>query len=261
MTNTTSKIILTGAMLAMTLAVAPAADATTCAAVEPRADAARIRRLNVCARRAALADARGRRYDLERCAAKVRARFLAVLGKAGCPVEPSVVHAEEAFRGRRGERVRGLVDIAGRVAEIDYEVIDGVAVFEGDIVLGPAEEVAAESADTIVARAATDGTAPLQPKSGTRKGGSSFVWPNNVVPFEIDSSLSDTLKDRIYPQRRGGLRPLHDRRRMFVERRPEDRAPGHQTRRHLHTRQRHPRDRARGRPLPRGDPHRPRLVH
>lgn len=62
---------------------------------------------------------------------------------------------------------------------VTYEIIDGLAMFEGDIVLG-------EVSNT--------GTVEAQ---GIGIEGSSFRWSNGVVPFVINSGLSSTLKTNI----------------------------------------------------------------
>jgi Astacin (Peptidase family M12A) len=62
---------------------------------------------------------------------------------------------------------------------VTYEVIDGLAIFEGDIVLG-------EVSDT--------GTIEAQ---GIGIEGSGFRWANGIVPFVINSGLSTTMKTNI----------------------------------------------------------------
>jgi hypothetical protein len=62
---------------------------------------------------------------------------------------------------------------------VTYEIIDGLAVFEGDIVLG-------EVSDT--------GTIKAQ---GIGREGSSFRWTGGIVPFVINSGLSSTMQTRI----------------------------------------------------------------
>jgi Astacin (Peptidase family M12A) len=62
---------------------------------------------------------------------------------------------------------------------VTYEVIDGLAIFEGDIVLGTVS-------DTGVIEA-----------QGIGIEGSGFRWTNGVVPFVISSSLSSTMQTSI----------------------------------------------------------------
>ena len=68
-----------------------------------------------------------------------------------------------------------------RGREVTYQVVDGLAIYEGDIILGRAEELEAEASHE-------------QPTSGYRPL-SSFIstpsrfWPNGIVPFEIDPAF------------------------------------------------------------------------
>jgi hypothetical protein len=89
-------------------------------------------------------------------------------------------------RSRRAAKV-GSRSLAGTITEVGYEVVGDLAITEGDIVLGTVEEVVAR--DLELRRPGI--------RSGTRAGGSDFNWPGLVVPFEISSALSDTLKTRI----------------------------------------------------------------
>jgi len=50
----------------------------------------------------------------------------------GAPLEKG---AEEAFPGRTGERREGLYEAPRGLVELEYEVIDGQPMFEGDILL------------------------------------------------------------------------------------------------------------------------------
>ena len=67
---------------------------------------------------------------------------------------------------------------------VHYSVIDGLAVVEGDIVLGTAEEVERE---TRLRRSATDDITT----EGVGISGSRFRWPNGVVPYEVDPNLAN----------------------------------------------------------------------
>jgi Astacin (Peptidase family M12A) len=62
---------------------------------------------------------------------------------------------------------------------VTYEIIDGLAIFEGDIVLGEVSATGAIEAQ------------------GIGIEGSNFRWPNGVVPFVISSSLSSTMQTNI----------------------------------------------------------------
>lgn len=87
---------------------------------------------------------------------------------------------EQAFPGRRGTPARGPVATNLGELELDYEVIDGVAVLEGDIVLGREEDLA---------------RARLH-RSATRNL-TSFRWPQGIIPYEIDSTVPAASKTMI----------------------------------------------------------------
>jgi hypothetical protein len=69
----------------------------------------------------------------------------------------------------------------GRKA-VQYAEIDGVAVFEGDIVLGSIEEFEQQTA-----RLAGGEGGPVLASIGIT--GAQFRWPNGVIPFEIDPNM------------------------------------------------------------------------
>jgi len=79
-----------------------------------------------------------------------------------------------------GEVRRGYVSrLNGPPVLVDFEVIDGKAIFEGDIVLGPADEL------EVTPGAAKPGV------KGIVVTGDKFRWQNGVVPFTIDANLPD----------------------------------------------------------------------
>jgi len=71
-----------------------------------------------------------------------------------------------------------------RARAVQYVVVDGEAILEGDIVLGPAEQVARDSE---VLKAELRG----EVAAGVIITGSQFRWPNCTVPFDIDPGLPD----------------------------------------------------------------------
>lgn len=62
------------------------------------------------------------------------------------------------------------VSLDGRTTTMSYEVRDGLALAQGDIVLGRANEVAGPGR-----------SAPI-----TTEGA---VWPNGVIPYQVDASI------------------------------------------------------------------------
>ena len=93
--------------------------------------------------------------------------------------ELSEGEGERAFPGRSGEVRTSLVEVEGRAVELTYEVIDGIAVLEGDIILGTADEVAARAAEL---------AAPSTRRSAGRSA-SSARWLNGIVPYVISGEL------------------------------------------------------------------------
>lgn len=88
---------------------------------------------------------------------------------------PMVQGPEEAFPGRTGEIRRGIFDTpAGRV-ELEYELIDGERVYQGDILLPPEIE--------------TPGG--VRPHS-TGVSGLAALWPHGVVPVESSGLFNDS---------------------------------------------------------------------
>ncbi len=66
--------------------------------------------------------------------------------------------------------------------EVALEDVDGMAIFEGDILVGPTAEV-------------TAGPPPVP--DGVVISGDHNLWPDGVLPYEIDPALSQTMRTRI----------------------------------------------------------------
>jgi PKD repeat protein len=79
---------------------------------------------------------------------------------------------------------RGHAKLHGR--SVHFQEIDGLAIAEGDIVLGQADEVVASQSDTA-------GSLTAQ---STTIVGSNYRWPNGVMAYEISSSLPNP--QRVY---------------------------------------------------------------
>jgi Astacin (Peptidase family M12A) len=62
---------------------------------------------------------------------------------------------------------------------LQYAEVDGLAIFEGDIVLGSMEEV----------RTTADANAGNLPQQGVGISGQQFRWPNATIPYDIDPAL------------------------------------------------------------------------
>ena len=69
---------------------------------------------------------------------------------------------------------------------VQYTVVDGLAMFEGDIVLGTAEEMAARTKAILAGEA---GTEHDDLEKGVAISGAQYRWPNALMPYEIDPNL------------------------------------------------------------------------
>lgn len=79
---------------------------------------------------------------------------------------------------------------------VQYAAVDGLAVFEGCIILGKVDEVEARTAEAKAAFAAGD-----DPEDGPANGvvvtGADKRWPNALMPYEIDPALPAVNVTRI----------------------------------------------------------------
>ncbi|MDX5318137.1 MAG: M12 family metallopeptidase [Actinomycetes bacterium] len=74
-----------------------------------------------------------------------------------------------------------------RAKAVQYVVVDGMAMLEGDIVLGPVEQVEQESE---ILAAELRGEATL----GVIITGNQYRWPNCTVPYDIDPALPNQAR-------------------------------------------------------------------
>jgi hypothetical protein len=85
-------------------------------------------------------------------------------------------------------------------APVRYSVVDGIAIFNGCIDMGPADLVEARAEQVRTRRVSTDtgpadATAPpIEMKGIGVEPDSAFLWPNGVVPFVIDSGLPNQAR-------------------------------------------------------------------
>ena len=80
--------------------------------------------------------------------------------------------------------------------EVPYEVVDGLAVWEGHVILGTAEEVAGWSTESWrIARGNLSGRITTLAPPGKRADGTSCLWPDGVIPYVIDDDVPG--RDRI----------------------------------------------------------------
>lgn len=100
---------------------------------------------------------------------------IAMLALTACAPEQAPGGAIGAWEG---ERRTGTFVVDGEAVELDYEQIGDEMIFENDIVLHPADQLAGEG-DIGTASAALFAVA-----SDAR------LWPNGVVPYVIDDSIT-----------------------------------------------------------------------
>jgi Astacin (Peptidase family M12A) len=94
----------------------------------------------------------------------------------------------------KGEEIRAgfIKGLTFDTKPIEYTVVDGMAVFEGDIILGTVDEMDQLSKDIQrISDAAVEGLG--EPPEGVEFGvgitGERFRWPGCIVPYTIDANL------------------------------------------------------------------------
>lgn len=80
---------------------------------------------------------------------------------------------------------RGVAVYAGQA--LSYEIIDGMAIHDGDMVLGTAEEVAVITQSSRSSKPVNDG---LPNRRNLSPAGSNFLWPDGVIPYEIEPGFT-----------------------------------------------------------------------
>ncbi|HEX5725346.1 MAG TPA: M12 family metallopeptidase, partial [Longimicrobiaceae bacterium] len=83
----------------------------------------------------------------------------------------------EGFASRGEVRTGWILENGFHPVEVTYEIQHGRAIFEGDIDLGPVEQIAPTREEA------------LRPSYGVVRDGSSARWPSGVVPYTIDSNV------------------------------------------------------------------------
>lgn len=161
-----------------------ASDRTHCRQVEARVERRLERGRRTCGRRAARRGRDGGEEIFQACEARRLAKYGAALEAEGCGVAG---RADEWRHPAPESSGRALVVLGGRLLEVGYDVVGGLAILEGDIVLGSPEDVAAREGELRARAGARSGTLP----DGVG------AWGNLVVPYEVDSSFSQATKDAI----------------------------------------------------------------
>ena len=179
---------------------------------------------------------------------------------------------------------------------VQYSVVDGLALFEGDIILGRHEQLQQRTEELraeLAGRAAGIGAeaAPGDTVDPASAGsvesvvviGQSLRWPGGVIPFEVTGNLPAAQSTAVT----NAIQHWHDNTRLLLRARNatdqqwvrfqarrwlqlrgrapdahalQPRASGHQPRLRLSVRPGRPRDRARRRPVARAESRGPRFV-
>lgn len=93
------------------------------------------------------------------------------------PDDPQVRAQPEGFPVRGEMRTGWILENGFHPVQVSFEVINGRAIWEGDIDLGPAEEIP-ETREKA-----------LRPSFGVVRDGSTALWPSGVVPYTIDANV------------------------------------------------------------------------
>src|SRR4051794_3265820 len=98
------------------------------------------------------------------------------------PPDAQGVIGSGELRSSRAVRTGLIIRPKLGIKAVQYAVVEGVALFEGDIVLGTDQEVAVQSESL---RAAARGEVAM----GVVITGSQYRWPNCSIPYDIDPGL------------------------------------------------------------------------
>ncbi len=84
------------------------------------------------------------------------------------------------FRSSTNKGIALIDGLTFRNKQVEYSIVDDLAIFEGDIILGKAEDVKRDTENKKLQKNMQFGIGI----TGTR-----FLWPDNVIPYTIDDSL------------------------------------------------------------------------
>ncbi|HEX7977110.1 MAG TPA: M12 family metallopeptidase, partial [Gemmatimonadaceae bacterium] len=101
----------------------------------------------------------------------------------------------EGYRTRGELRDGWVLDRAGKPMQVRYEVHDGLAVWQGDIILGRVDEVSTTRMGARPILRGGPATLSRSPLGGPQKtviiDGDSFRWPGGVMPYEVDAAVTN----------------------------------------------------------------------
>jgi hypothetical protein len=96
-------------------------------------------------------------------------------GTAVRPEDPGIKAPPEGFATRGVAQTGWIIDRTGEPMEVTYEIQNGMAIWEGDIDLGPAEWIFRTASEARSRKA-------QGPRLGVAIDGTSARWPGGVVP-------------------------------------------------------------------------------
>lgn len=131
---------------------------------------------------------------------RILAAAALAVGAAACTDRPIPTAAPEAPAAAEGTPVRrGWIFLpGGGPIEVGYEVVDGRALHEGDIDLGPADGIAPTREALLRRRAAACPGGEEGPSCGSViDGRSNYTWAWGSIPFEIAGELSAAQRQTI----------------------------------------------------------------
>ena len=107
-------------------------------------------------------------------------------GPALCALLWAFLSVLSAQAAPLASREGGVATTLFRGRELTYEVIDGLAIYGGDIILGRAEEAAAAAPQAAALRKANR---PVRRDFGHEQDG---LWPGGVIPYVIDEDVANS---------------------------------------------------------------------
>jgi hypothetical protein len=99
---------------------------------------------------------------------------------AACGVNP-ILPEQESETGSKFYKATLVLPGQEEPTEVSYKIIDGLAIMEGDIILGDAAEIARGEIES----------------QGLATNSVYYRWPGGIVPYAVNSSVSDLGKVRI----------------------------------------------------------------